>query len=61
MRVLTLCLVATSMVSSTATLASAQGARLPIAEGAWVKIDTACDKAFIAHVHASGRFGTVYF
>lgn len=35
--------------------------KLPIAEGVWVKTDTKCNQAFIAHVYEAGRFGTVYF
>lgn len=50
-----------SVASISASPANAQSARLPIAEGVWVKTDSACDKAFIAHVYAAGRFGTVYF
>ena len=41
--------------------AEAAGAKLPIAEGVWVKTDTPCKTAFIAHVYAGGRFGDVYF
>lgn len=56
-----LCLVATCVALSSNSPANAQGARLPIAEGVWVKTDTACEKALVAHVYASGRFGTVYY
>lgn len=41
--------------------AEAAGARLPIPEGVWVKTDTPCKSAVIAHVNAGGRFGDVYF
>lgn len=34
--------------------------KLPIAEGVWVKTDTQCKAAFIAHVYNGSRFGTVY-
>lgn len=34
--------------------------KLPIAEGVWVKTDTQCKAAFIAHVYNGVRFGTVY-
>jgi hypothetical protein len=49
-----------SLLLVTSASASAQGVRLPVPEGIWVKTDTACEKAFTAHVYASGRFGTVY-
>jgi len=39
----------------------AAGAKLPIAEGVWVKADTPCKSAVITHVYASGRYGDVYF
>lgn len=60
MRAIVSCFVL-SCVASNPTAADAQAVRLPIAEGVWVKTDTPCDKAFIAHVYATGRFGTVYF
>ncbi len=40
--------------------AYAQPPRLPIAEGVWVKTDTQCSVAFIAHVYNGNRFGTAY-
>lgn len=45
------------------TLAPANAAppKLPIAEGVWVKTDTPCKSAFIAHVYSGTRFGAVYF
>ena len=39
----------------------AQGAKLPIAEGVWVKTDTKCETATTAHVYGGNRFGTFYF
>lgn len=56
-----LCLVAGCVAVSSNSSVTAQGVRLPIAEGVWVKTDTACEKALVAHVYASGRFGTVYY
>lgn len=41
--------------------AAAQSARLPIAEGVWVKLDTPCASATNLFVHAGKRFGSVYF
>ena len=46
---------------SITTAAIGQSPKLPIAEGVWVKTDTKCREAFIAHVYGGGRFGTVYF
>ena len=40
--------------------ASAQPPKLPIAQGVWVKTDTQCKVAFIAHVYTGNRFGTAY-
>lgn len=40
--------------------ACAEPPKLPIAEGVWVKTDTACKAAYIAHVYNGARFGTVY-
>lgn len=53
---LLLCIAAAPVAS-----ARAQTVKLPIAEGAWVKTDTACNAAVIAHVYGGHRFGTVYF
>ncbi|WP_373476336.1 hypothetical protein [Sphingorhabdus sp.] len=39
----------------------AQTAKLPIAEGVWVKTDTKCETAYIAQVYGAKRFGTFYF
>lgn len=39
----------------------AQGSRLPISEGVWVKTDTQCGAAFSIRVYGAGRFGDVYF
>lgn len=44
-----------------AVTAAAQTAKLPIAQGVWVKTDTMCPAAFIAHVYGDKRFGTFYF
>jgi hypothetical protein len=44
-----------------ATPAEAAVAKLPIAEGVWVKTDTPCKSAGITHVYAGGRYGDVYF
>ena len=41
--------------------AQPQSIRLPISEGVWVKTDTKCETAYIAHVYAGKVFGTVYF
>lgn len=41
--------------------AEAAAAKLPIAQGVWVKTDTPCKSAVIAHVYAGGRYGDVYF
>ena len=40
---------------------AAQSAKLPIAEGVWVKTDTKCETATTAHVYGGKRFGTFYF
>ena len=40
---------------------AAQTAKLPIAEGVWVKTDTKCETATTAHVYGGKRFGTFYF
>jgi hypothetical protein len=39
---------------------SGQPPKLPIAQGVWVKADTQCKAAFIAHVYTGNRFGTAY-
>jgi hypothetical protein len=49
------------MAVGVAVPALAAPPRLPIAEGVWVKTDTACGTAFIAHVYSGKKFGTVYF
>lgn len=45
----------------TAAPAIGQTARLPIADGVWVKTDTSCGTATNVFVHAANRFGSVYF
>lgn len=42
------------------TAASAVPPKLPITQGVWVKSDTACKTAYIAHIYNGSRFGTVY-
>lgn len=44
-----------------APAATAQTARLPIAQGVWVKVDTPCATATNLFVHSGKRFGSVYF
>ncbi|WP_157083067.1 hypothetical protein [Novosphingobium lentum] len=48
-------------MGTSASPVSAQVARLPIADGIWVKAETACGTAAIAYVKRAGRFGSVYF
>ena len=45
----------------TAIPAAAQPARLPIAEGVWVKTATPCGTATNVFAHGGGKFGSVYF
>src|SRR4051812_47932357 len=49
------------LLASTGTTADAQPPRLPIAEGVWVKMATACSAATNVFVYAGNRFGSVYF
>lgn len=44
-----------------ATPAGAQGVRLPIANGVWVKTGDACGAATNVFVNLAGRFGSLYF
>ena len=51
-------------IAAGVTLASpaiAQPARLPIAEGVWVKTSTNCAAATNVYVYKGNRFGSVYF
>ena len=49
-----------ALLSSIPAAAEAPAA-LPIARGVWVKSDTPCNVATIAHVYSNDRFGSVYF
>ena len=55
-------LIAGSIILAHLPLVAADAAppKLPIAQGVWVKLDTPCKAAFIAHIYNGTRFGTVY-